>query len=85
MNKLALLALLTMLLTFLAACGGTNTTNTMDASTFSTASVSIKAGDTLTFTDDAKTGSMHLLVIGVNGTSQSETGSPDFGTQMAWL
>lgn len=80
MNKLALLPLLAVLLISLAACGGTNTTTiTMGASTFSTSSVSISAGGTLTFTDDAKTGSMHLLVLGINGTAQSEAGVPDFG------
>lgn len=81
MNKLALLALLTVLLALLAACGGPNSTMiTMGAATFSTASVSISAGGTLTFTDDAKTGSMHVLVVGTNGAAQSETGAPDFGS-----
>ena len=80
MNKLTLLALLTLLLISLAACGGTPTTTIpMGATTFSTASVSITAGATLTFTDDAKTGSMHLLVVGTNGTAQTEAGAPDFG------
>jgi plastocyanin len=81
MKKLVLPALLTLLLALLAACGGTNTTTiTMGASTFSTASVSISAGGTLTFTDDAKTGSMHVLVMGTNGAAQPEAGAPDFGT-----
>ena len=77
MNKLALLALL---LTSLAACGGTNTTTiTMGATTFSTSSVTISSGATLTFTADATTGSMHLLVVGTNGTAHAEAGAPDFG------
>jgi len=81
MNRLALLALLTLLLPLLVACGNpSSTTVTMGASTFGTASVTITAGSTLTFSDDASTGSMHLLLVGTNGTAQSETGAPDFGT-----
>ena len=80
MKRLALLALLMLLLPLLAACGNTSTTTiTMGASTFGASSVTITAGATLTFTDDTKTGSMHLLVVGMNGTAQSETGAPDFG------
>lgn len=80
MNKLVLLILLALLLTPLAACGGPNTTTiTMGATTFSSSSVTISAGATLTFTDDAKTGSTHLLVIGTNGAAHAEAGAPDFG------
>jgi plastocyanin len=80
MKKLRLLTLLALLLVLLAACGSPSTTTiTMGASTFSTASVTISAGATLTFTNDASTGSMHLLVVGTNGTAQSEAGAPDFG------
>ena len=81
MNRLALFALLTLLLPLLVACGASSTTTvTMGASTFSTASVTITLGSTLTFSDDASTGSMHRLVVGINGTAQSEAGAPDFGT-----
>lgn len=81
MNRLVLLAGLALLLPLLVACGGSSTTTvTMGASTFGIASVTITAGSTLTFTDDASTGSMHLLVVGINGTAQSEAGAPDFGT-----
>ena len=81
MNKLAWCATLALLLTSLVACGNTNTTTTitMGATTFSTNSVSISAGTTITFTDDATTGAMHVLLIGTNGTAASETGAPDFG------
>lgn len=80
MNKLAWLALLALLLASLAACGGPNpTTITMGAATFNTASVSISAGSTITFSDDAMSGEMHVLLIGTNGKAQSETGAPDFG------
>lgn len=81
MNKLAWLALLALLLPLLAACGGTSTTTiTMGATTFSASSITISTGMTLTFTDDAKTGSMHVLVLGTNGAAQTEAGAPDFGT-----
>ena len=80
MNKLTLIASLALLLTSLAACGGPGTsTITMGATTFSTTSLTISAGATITFTDDPSTGSMHLLVLGTNGTVQSEAGAPDFG------
>ena len=80
MNKLALFTLLALLLTPLAACGGTNTTTiTIGATSFSASSVTISAGARLNFTDDAKTGSMHLLVVGTNGAAHTEAGAPDFG------
>ena len=82
MNKLAWLALLALLLASLAACGGTNpTTITMGAATFNTASVSISAGSTITFSDDAMSGEMHVLLIGTNGKAQSEKARPILARQ----
>lgn len=45
----------------------------------STYSITIKKGQTITFTDDKNTGTMHILVIGANGAAKSEAGAPDFG------
>jgi plastocyanin len=42
-------------------------------------SITIKKGTTITFTDDKTTGSIHILVIGLNGTAQSEAGAPNLG------
>ena len=71
----------------LAACGGSTTSNsgsnantiTLGASTFSSTSISITKGSTITFTDDQSNGAEHILVNGTNGTFQSETGAADLG------
>lgn len=42
-------------------------------------SITIKTGQTITFQDDAATGTPHILVIGMNGNAEKETGAPDFG------
>jgi plastocyanin len=53
---------------------------TMGPNNFSSGdSITVKTGDTITFTDDANTGSVHILVIGTNGSAEKEAGAPDFG------
>jgi hypothetical protein len=42
--------------------------------------ITIKKGQTLTFTDDKNTGSPHIMVIGLNGSPKAEAGAPDFGS-----
>ncbi len=71
----------------LTACGtnsgsgggsaGPNTI-TMSSVRFSQDVITIKKGDTLTFTSDVN-GSPHILAIGQNGNPQAEAGAPDFG------
>jgi plastocyanin len=93
-KKVALIALFALMISVLAACGsssssgsggnsgnsGSNSnTITMGATTFSTNSITITKGSTLTFVDDQNTGSMHILVTGTQGNFQSEAGAPDFG------
>jgi plastocyanin len=58
-----------------AAAGNTIT---MGATTYNQTSITIKKGQTITFVDDKATGSMHILVIGVNGAAKPEAGAPDF-------
>ncbi len=41
-------------------------------------SITIKVGQTITFTDDKATGSPHILVIGTNGQYQADANAPDF-------
>ena len=87
MKKVALIALFALALSGLAACGGSTTSNsgsnantiTLGASTFSSTSISITKGSTITFTDDQSNGAEHILVNGTNGTFQSETGAADLG------
>ena len=90
MKKLVLLALFALSLPFLAACGGGSSSNTgssgggssntvtMGATTFNSNSITIKKGDTITFSTD-QSGSPHDLVIGKNGNFTPEAGAPDFG------
>lgn len=65
----------------LAACGGAKSagtgpaTVTMDSSSFSTRSVTIKAGQTITFTTQT-TGAMHFLTTGTNNTHSDEADAP---------
>ena len=40
--------------------------------------ITIKKGQTITFTDDKNTGTPHILVIGMSGTPKNEAGAPDF-------
>jgi plastocyanin len=79
---------LALLISLLAACGTTATTSnttpnnptvTMGATTFGNNSVTVPKGGTITFSDDAATGTMHILVIGKNGVADTESGAPDFG------
>ncbi len=79
----------------LAACGGSSSGGgstsgggssncsasnfTMGATTFCSNAITIKQGETITFVDDANTGTMHILVIGTDGQSKPEQGAPDFG------
>jgi plastocyanin len=88
MKRFSLLIGLALLLTLLAACGtsanaGSNTpqnpTVKMGATTFETNSITISKGQTITFVDDAATGTMHMLTIGKNGVADTENGAPDFG------
>lgn len=87
MNRFARLFGLALLVSLLAACGTNATANnattnnstvTMGATTFGANSVTVPKGGTITFTDDAATGTMHILVIGKNGVADTESGAPDF-------
>jgi plastocyanin len=87
-KKLVAVVPLVVLLTLLAGCvvqsaptssGGGNTV-AMGATTYTSGdSITIKKGQSITFTDDKSTGTVHILVIGENGTPKSEDGAPDFG------
>lgn len=89
MKRFSLLIGLALLVLSLAACGtaanagSTNTTQNptvkMGATTFATNSITISKGQTITFVDDAATGTMHMLAIGKNGAADTENGAPDFG------
>ncbi|HEY7123526.1 MAG TPA: plastocyanin/azurin family copper-binding protein [Ktedonobacterales bacterium] len=54
------------------------TTIRMGPNNFEQSSITIKKGATITFVDDPSTGSLHILVIGTQGSSQPEEGAPDF-------
>lgn len=91
MKKVAFIALFALAISMLAACGSSNTgggggngsnnpnTITMGATTFSTDSISITKGSTITFVDSQSNGAQHILVIGKQGTPDTEAGAPDFG------
>ncbi|HEU5201074.1 MAG TPA: cupredoxin domain-containing protein [Ktedonobacterales bacterium] len=88
MRRIVLLFALALLVLSLAACksgsstgnsGTQNPTVTMDATTFQNATITISKGETITFTDDATTGTPHILVIGKDGAPDDEDGAPDFG------
>jgi plastocyanin len=88
-KKLALLVLFALAISLLAACGsGSNTGGTagagnvvtMNSVQFTSNSITIKKGDTITFKSDPA-GSPHILGIGKNGIFESEAGAPDFGSQ----
>jgi plastocyanin len=52
----------------------------MGATTYTSGnSITIKKGSTITFTDSKDNGSVHILVIGENGTATAESGAPDLG------
>jgi plastocyanin len=87
MKRITLLAVLAIVLTALVACGGSSTTSTsaptnyavtMSGVTFTTNTISITKGSTITFTT-TQGGAAHNLVIGSSGHSRPESGSPDFG------
>lgn len=84
MRKLAL-ALPLIALLLLAACGGTTTTSgggnsstiTMAGSSFTgNTSITIKAGQAVTFADTDGGGGTHNLVTGTNGQFAAATGAP---------
>ncbi len=88
MKRFSLLLGLVLLVSLLAACGkaastGTSTTQNptvmMGATTFQTNTITISKGQTITFTDDATTGTMHMLAVGKDGVAETENGAPDFG------
>lgn len=88
MKRIVLLFALALLVLSLGACksgsstgnnGAQNPTVTMDATTFQNATITISKGETITFTDDATTGTPHILVIGKDGAPDDEDGAPDFG------
>jgi plastocyanin len=87
MKRFSVVAGLSVLAILLAACGsatsaGTSTTRNptvmLGATMFETSSITISKGQVITFTDDASTGTMHILVIGKNGVPSAEEGAPDF-------
>ena len=84
MKKLLFLAFLALAFSILAACGGPSNATTssptviMSGATFTTSSVTISKGSTITFTSQG--GTTHILVNGMNGRPQPESGAPDFGT-----
>ena len=87
MKRIFLLVGLVLLISPLAACkSASNTDNspaqnptvTMDATTFQNTTMTISKGQTITFTDDATTGTPHILVIGKDGSPDDETGAADF-------
>lgn len=88
MKRFSLLLGLALLVPLLAACGTAANTSTstpqnptvmMGATTFQTTAITISKGQTITFTDNAATGTMHMLAIGKNGVADTENGAPDFG------
>jgi plastocyanin len=94
-KKIAVIAFYVLAIWGLAACGSSSTpspasptntptrspanTITMGANTFSTTSISITRGSTITFTNDPSSGTEHILVIGDKGAPATEAGAPDFG------
>ncbi|MGH2495190.1 MAG: cupredoxin domain-containing protein [Ktedonobacteraceae bacterium] len=59
------------------ASNNPNTVKT-EGTSFSTSSITIKKGSTITFVDDPNNGALHILVIGQNAQQESEKGAPDF-------
>lgn len=88
MKRITFLAIVVLILTALVACGGSsntgsssgsNTTVTMSGVTFSTNSITIPKGSTITFTTD-QGGAAHNLVNGSDGQAHPESGVPSFGS-----
>ena len=89
MKRVALLLLFAVAISVLTACGDSTTTGntnnngsntiTMGASNFSPTSITISKGSTITFNNSQDSGTIHILVVGSNGTAESEAGAPDFG------
>lgn len=82
-KKLVAVLLLVVVVITLAGCvvqsaPAAGNTITMGAMTYNQNSITIKKGQTITFVDDKNTGTLHILVIGVNGQTKSEPGAPDF-------
>ena len=85
-KKIALVSIVLLALALLAGCGKQASTSSsnqmtvnMGATTFSSQSVAISKGSTITFADDAVNGTPHILVIGKEGAADTEAGAPDFG------
>lgn len=71
-------------LLWLAGCGAKVTSNnpntiTMISAQFSQSTITLIQGQTLAFLDDSDNGATHFLVIGKDGQSFTEHGTPDFG------
>jgi plastocyanin len=86
MKKLFMLSIVAVTLWLLTSCGSTSSTASQNpntvrviGATFSTSSITITKGSTITFADDPNNGALHILVIGQNAQQESEQGSPDFG------
>lgn len=87
MKKFAPIAIFAIVLTLLISCGDTTSSTTtnnpntvkMVGGTFSTSSIAITKGSTITFLDDANNGALHILVVGQTGQQDSEKGAADFG------
>lgn len=85
MKKLVGIAILAVTIILLVACTNTSNTPTNNPNTvkaeggsFSTSSITIKKGSTITFVDDSNNGALHILIIGQNAQQESEKGAPDF-------
>lgn len=89
MKKLAALILLVLIAALLVGCSLTSSNSntgpctaqnlTMGPSNFCTTALSLPKGSTITFVDEPDNGAIHILVIGTNGNSDTESGAPDFG------
>ena len=86
MKKMVPIAVFALLLTLLIACGGTSNSRsntpdkvTMGASTFNVITMTIHKGHTLTFENNADSGSLHILAVGKDGQNDTENGAPNFG------
>ncbi len=87
MKRIALVFGIGLLVLLLPACKTASDTSTttqnptvmMGATTFGTNTVTVPKGGTITFTDDAATGTPHILVIGKDGLPNDEAGASDLG------
>jgi plastocyanin len=86
-KKFVALFPLVLLMSLLAGCvvqsaptGSGGNTVTMGPNNYITGNtITLKKGQTITFVDDKATGSMHILVIGTDGTAKADPKAPDFG------